>query len=323
MLDVALAPSTWRRYRSSLVRFRDFCWEREIAFPPVGDDTTSAIANFLELITRTTRRPAATINTVTAAINTLYEPLDQKPTLNPLIRRLRRALVRNRTTRPIEHGQAFDLSTLTELFTEWGSSLTLERLRAKLIALLCVLGALRVSAVILPRFGDVRVTSSEGIDALVVPVVGYKNDKYGEGNTITIYQCSDRLLCPVTTFKEWRRRTAHLRDRVRDCRIVFETSPPYDKLSAGRCAAILKGVAQAAGLDTRVFTARTFRKSGVMAGINADVNPDAIFRLGGWRDPNTFWGHYVTRTIPNTYTDLLFDVTAQELSDDDGEEEDS
>ncbi len=203
MLNIALAPSTWRHYCSSLVHFHDFCWEREITFPPISNDTTSAITNFLKLITRTTRQLAATINTVMAAINTLYEPLGQKPTLDPLIRRLRRALVRDRTTCPIEHGQAFELSALTDLFIEWGSTLTLERLRAKLIALLCVLGILRVLAVILPRFQDVHVINSEGINALIVPVVGYKNNKYGEGNTITIYQCSDRRFCPVATFKEW------------------------------------------------------------------------------------------------------------------------
>lgn len=45
-----------------------------------------------------------------------------------------------------------------------------------------------------------------------------------------------------------------------------------------------------------------------MAGINAAIEPDTIFCLGGWHNPNMFWCHYVTRTILNMFTDMLFDV---------------
>ncbi len=99
-------------------------------------------------------------------------------------------------------------------------------------------------------------------------------------------------------------------------------SPPYNKLLANRCTAILKGVAEAAGLDTRVFTTCTFCKLGMMVGINTNVNPDAIFHLGGWRNLNTFWSHYMTRTIPSTYTDLLFNMLAQSLSNSNNDNED-
>jgi hypothetical protein len=33
-LDFTLAPSTWRHYRSSLLRFCDFCWSNDVTFPP-------------------------------------------------------------------------------------------------------------------------------------------------------------------------------------------------------------------------------------------------------------------------------------------------
>jgi len=103
---------------------------------------------------------------------------------------------------------------------------------------------------------------------------------------------------------------------------MFKMSLPYNKLSANCCTAILKGVAEAASLDTCVFTAHTFCKSGVMVGINANINPNVIFCLGGWCNPNTFWSHYVTHMIPSTYTDLLFDVLAQSLCNSDNNDED-
>jgi len=63
-----------------------------------------------------------------------------------------------------------------------------------------------------------------------------------------------------------------------------------------------------ADLDPAVFTTKTFRKSGVMAGIHTGVEPDAIFCLGGWRSTETFYHHYIVQAIPCTYTNLIFDV---------------
>ncbi|ELR16486.1 uncharacterized protein ACA1_307020 [Acanthamoeba castellanii str. Neff] len=116
---------------------------------------------------------------------------------------------------------------------------------------------------------------------------------------VHIFECMVQHYCPVAMFIEWKHHTMNMQTHVQDCCIVFETSLPYLKLSLGRCAAILKGVAAEVGLDMKL---------GVMAGINAAIEPDTIFCLGGWHNPNMFWCHYVTRTILNMFTDMLFDV---------------
>ncbi len=102
--------------------------------------------------------------------------------------------------------------TLAELFITWGDKLSLNRLCMKLITLLCVLSALRMSAVILLHFTDTHMNCVDSVDSLIILVVGYKNNKYGEGNTITIFQCLNPRLCLVVTFKEWRRWTMHLHE---------------------------------------------------------------------------------------------------------------
>jgi len=144
-----------------------------------------------------------------AAINVLYELLGVKPMLNPLICCLHCTLICDRTTHPIQHGQSFNLLTLAKLFIAWGDKLSLNCLHAKLITLLCMLGALHMSAVILLHFTDTHTNHVDSINSLIIPVIRYKNDKYGEGNTITIFQCSNPCLCPVMTFKEWRHWMTH------------------------------------------------------------------------------------------------------------------
>jgi len=95
---------------------------------------------------------------------------------------------------------------------------------------------------------------------------------------------------------------------MHNCLLLFSLQRPIEQLSASRSASILKELAADADLDPAIFTAKTFRKSGVMAGIHAGVEPDAIFCLGGWQSVETFYCHYVVQAIPCTYTDLIFDI---------------
>lgn len=155
----------------------------------------------------------------------------------------------------MEHGEVFNLSIITKLFNDWGDKLSNEQLHAKLIVLLCVLGILCVSTATLPCFNDVQIEEVDGKCALIVLVVGYKNDHFGEGNMVHIFECMVQHYCPVAMFIEWKHHTMNMQTHVQDCCIVFETSLPYLKLSLGRCAAILKGVAAEVGLDMWIFMA--------------------------------------------------------------------
>ncbi|ELR21561.1 uncharacterized protein ACA1_227110 [Acanthamoeba castellanii str. Neff] len=109
--DLALAPATWQRYHSSLIHFHNFCEQEEVDFPPEQEDTMVTITNFIESMTHALQHPSTTINMLLAVISTF---------------------------------KTFDLSNLTTLFHQWGTNTPPARTRAKLIALLCILGVLRV-----------------------------------------------------------------------------------------------------------------------------------------------------------------------------------
>jgi len=202
----------------------------------------------------------------------------------------------------------FDTSTLHDLFIKWGASLSLQQLCTKLLAMLCVLGALHVASTILPKFDQVAIITAANHHALSVPIVSYKNGLYGDSKHVTLHKSSNKLCCPVQTFEAWKIPTHSLRCGVRNCPLLFSLQRPIKQLSASRSASILKELAAKADLDPAVFTAKTFRKSGVMAGIHAGVEPDAIFRLGGWQSAETFYCHYIVQAIPHTYTNLIFNI---------------
>lgn len=58
-----------------------------------------------------------------------------------------------------------------------------------------------------------------------------------------------------------------------------------------------------------------------MATINAGVDSDAIFCLGGWCDPVTFHRHYVVTEIPSSFSNILFNVDDQQDANDDDDDE--
>jgi len=209
-----------------------------------------------------------------------------------------------RTTDPIEHGTVFDTSALHDLFLKWDASPSLQQLHAKLLARLCMLGTLRVASTTLPKFNQVTIVMAANHYTLCVPIVGYKNDLYGNSK----HKSSNELCCPFRTFKAWKKHTHSLRCGVHDCTLLFSLQCPIKQLLASRCTAILKELASNTDLDPAVFTAKTFHKSGVMVGIHAGVEQDAIFSLEGWCSAEIFYCHYVVQAIPSTYTNLIFDI---------------
>jgi len=150
---------------------------------------------------------------------------------------------------------------------------------------------------ILPKFDQVTIVTAANHCALSVPIVGYKNDLYGNGKHVTLHKSSNKLCCPIRTFEAWKKHTCNLRRGVRNCLLLFSLQRPIKQLLASRSATILKELAADADLDPAVFTAKTFCKSGVMVGIHARVEPDAIFCLGGWRSMETFYHHYIVQAI--------------------------
>jgi len=248
------------------------------------------------------------IASLSAAIGALYKTTDFHPTRDPLLSQVKCALVRLCTTHPIKHGTVFNTSALRNLFLKWGASLSLQQLLTKLLAMLCVLGALHLASMILPKFDQVTIITAANHHALSVPIVGYKNNLYGNSKHVTLHKSSNKLCCPVQTFKAWKICTHSLHHGVHNCPLLFSLQRPIEQLSASRSASILKELAANADLDPAVFTAKTFGKSRVMAGIHAGVEPDAIFHLGGWQSTETFYHHNVVQAIPRTYTNLIFNV---------------
>jgi len=151
LLNNALAASAWKLYASNLRWFKVYCLVNNTSFPPEQDEAVGAIASFLESATLLSQQPSSMIASLSAAIGALYKTTDFHPTCDPLLSQVKCALVCLHTTCSIEHGAVFDTSALRDLFLKWGASLSLQQLRTKLLAMLCMLGTLCVASPSLTR----------------------------------------------------------------------------------------------------------------------------------------------------------------------------
>lgn len=146
------------------------------------------------------------------------------------------------------------------------------------------------------------------LPTLDVPVVGYKNNLFGDGKLIMLHECSDALCCPVHTFKAWSSKTCSLRRGIHRCPLLFSLQQPIKPLLLSRCSAILKDLVVEVGLDPAIFMAWTFHKLGIMVGICTGIKLDTIFRLSGWCSAETFYQHYMVQEIPCVFSDIIFNI---------------
>jgi hypothetical protein len=98
-------------------------------------------------------------------------------------------------------------------------------------------------------------------DHIVVPLVRYKNDIYGEGTQVTIHCSLDPTCCLVCVFNDWMCCMAMIHRWVHHCRLLFDLHPLHTQLPSRKCMSLLKELAVQANLNLAVFTAKTFQKT--------------------------------------------------------------
>ena len=310
-----LAPSTIAIYNRHINKLREFCFEQNINFPPSG---TSVIADFLFSVANRSDRPRSVLTTIIAALNYLYRVLDIKNPCDDNIYMLQTALVKSftriaRTTVNILPREPFNV-----LFLNWPSDneLTIKRLRIKVITLLAFTFMLRPSD-IAPKSVN---TDCYGVEqrlqfstnqmefledgGLKITFFGIKNDTHRDGFKVTIPPVSVSKLNPATCLKTYIERTDNIRPK--DTKPVFVTNKrPYRGLAASSVAKILEEAIALAGLDRRLYSAKSFRPSGATRAIESGCDPDRARRIGRWKTPSVFFDHYVYDKPAVEYSDNI------------------
>ena len=62
------------------------------------------------------------------------------------------------------------------------------------------------------------------------------------------------------------------------------------------------------GLEGLGYSAKFFRPTGATAAIQAGENPELIMKLGRWKTPEIFYGHYIHDDTPSSLIEATLPV---------------
>ncbi len=89
--------------------------------------------------------------------------------------------------------------------------------------------------------------------------------------------------------------------------------PPFRPLCSASVAGILNWAISLAGLDPTKYSAKNFRPTGATWAIQEGMNSEQVRQLGRWKDPTTFYKHYVHANPDSQMTDAILLESPQPL----------
>ena len=288
LLEHSLRPSTLKSYDGVLTKFRTFCTTNSYDYFPTS---TATVAHFFRELAQGTERPGPILISASAAIAGMYKGSPHEdPTKSELLTMLKQALVNTGTKRPRRNTPTFPIDKLANYISDFGENgvMTIEKLRAKAVCLLALVGLFRPSDLALITMDQVTLATS----TVTFANFGGKTDKDMAGIPTTVTASSIPQLCPVRALTSYITRTQDTRAHITDKPVfIYLNSKTPAALGTQRIAKIMTQTLKDAGIDET--TARSFRKTGASAAINRGTDPDLVMKLGRWKSVDVFYKHYV------------------------------
>lgn len=318
LVPYSLATSTLTVYDKYINQLHSFCQSVNSCFPP---NKQTVVANFLCELASQSNRPKSVLNIAMSAINSLCRATNSSNPCSDNIKSLCSALVKTHTHYARPRTNILPMQPFKDLFMSWKDNheLSLKLLRLKTITLLAFSFMLRPSD-IAPN-GIVFDGNTNSLGQLVfcrdqvqfhddggltLTFMGIKNDASRDGFKVTIPQTSNEKLDPVRTLKTYMERTVPLQLQPTDP-VFVSLNKPFCPISATTVASVLNESIKLAGLDTKMYSAKSFRPSGATRSVNSGMDPDKARRIGRWKTSSVFFEHYVFDKTPANYTDNMFE----------------
>ena len=309
------AASTRDLYRQILTKLRHFCEERGYAFPP---DNTGTIAEFLCNIADRVKKPHSYIKTATAAMSAMYEGIGgNNLTHSSEIRTLKSALTKAGTKAPRKRSNVMPIKPFRDMFLKWNNNpqLPIKELRLKAITLLALTIMLRPSD-IAPKAQIYDPVSKQttpvtfSTDNIVferdgsatITVFGNKNDLQRAGFCEKLPPHENPKLDPVAALATYISKTQGFRPRS-SSPVFLTLNAPFRAISASTVAGILEDAIRQAGLDAKLYSAKSFRPTGATVAIESGCDPDIVMKMGRWKSRDIFFEHYVHANTPACFSE--------------------
>ena len=316
------ASTTLRQYNAVVNKFRRFCEDRQLVFPPDSKDS-GVFADFMCSVSDQSTRPLSLLKTASAAVGFLYECMNQP---NPMhaaeLRHLMVALVKSGTTEPAKRTKVMPLQPFTVLFQGWNSdeTISIKDLRLKAVTLMTISFMARPSD-LAPHAEQYDSTTGEvsachltrnrinfhSDGSVTIFMFGIKNDTNRSGFEVRIPASINDKVDVVQTLKTYIHRTE--KDVDSQGPVFISLKAPFRGLTSDGIRRILAEAIELAGLGGQGFTPRCFRPSGANAALEAGCSPEEVMQVGRWKTREVFFDHYVYPKAPAKFTSGMTEFT--------------
>lgn len=187
------------------------------------------------------------------------------------------------------------------------TSLTLDVLTKKLVALLALSTAQRVQTLSLIRLNNVKVNATN-IEIIIDDLL--KTSAPGrEMPRLIIPFFLDKIeICPANTLSYYMEATTNFRNYPDTDRLLLTTKKPIHSASASTISRWIKQVLSDSGIDTTIFSAHSTRHAATSAADRRGISVELIRKTAGWSGNSLVFAKFYKRPLSNN-TDRLFAET--------------
>lgn len=271
----SLSLSTWKQYESSLKKYVKFCTEKGY---DVWKIDISQYLNFLSSLVES-GLSYNSINTARSALSTVFGMnSDINIGENKLICKFMKGVYKSKP--PLcKYNVTWDPSSILELISQWdNSTINLERLSLKLVAILALTTAQRVQTLKSLKISNIIWSNPVQIkltDVLKTTTIRNQNP------LIILPPYHDVRICPVACLKIYIDKTKEI--RLQNCdQLLISFVKPHGQVTSQTISRWLCTVLKLAGIDVKEFSAHSYRHAASSTAANRGVNVDVIMKSVGW-----------------------------------------
>ena len=137
---------------------------------------------------------------------------------------------------------------------------------------------------------------------MVLYLHGIKNDYSRDGFCVCVNLASDPVICPVRTLEDYLERTGGAGHKGP---VFVSLKDVYKPITVTIISGILNKVIKLAGLDSKVYSAKSFRPMSATAAVESGLKPDQVRAIGRWWCQETFEHHYVHALPDKAFMDKV------------------
>jgi integrase len=230
------------------------------------------------------------INVHRSMLSMTLDPVEGKNVgEHPFVIQLLKGCYNTNPPRP-RYEASWDSEVVLDYLASLGNdqSLDFDQLTYKLVTLLALVTLMRISELASISCASVSLSSSKVSFSLLRL---RKKQVSGPLENFSVPAFNGSLVCPVSCFSEYWKRTSSM--RAASCASLFViTKKPHTGASSSTIGRWIKSCIMDAGIDGSVFSAHSTRGAGASKAFASGVATDDILRAASWSSESIFARHY-------------------------------